>query len=230
MKKTIPCMAAALGATALFTAQIASAQLQITEVMQQTASGTTNTINGDWWELTNFGPTPVNLLGYHWADTEDAVGGPTPQPNFFPSVVIGSGQSLIIFEEVVANESAWRANWSASLSLELLATDEMTPSPGVTDTFSGLSSSGDAVFFYDPSGTLLSSFSYVTGTRGISFEIGGGNVDLGLSVVGENGALQAVNNDIGSPGVAVVPEPTVLSLGLVGVLGLICRQRVVARR
>jgi hypothetical protein len=230
MKKMTPLMAAALGATALFAVQTASAQLQITEVMQQTSSGTASTINGDWWELTNFGPTPVNLLGYHWADTEDDLLGATPSPNFFPNFTLNPGQSVVIVDELSANEAAWRANWSLG-TLEILSTDEMIDDADLDgDTFSGLSSSGDAVFFYNPSGVLLGSYSYTVGTRGVSFEIGSGNVDLGLSVAGENGAFRASNNDIGSPGVAVVPEPTALSLGLVGVLGLICRQRVVARR
>jgi len=43
--------------------------------------------------------------------------------------------------------------------------------------------------------------------RGTSFEQSGAGLDLGLSVIGENGAFKALNNNIGSPGVAVAPVP-----------------------
>lgn len=199
----------------------ANAALVITEVLPQTTSGTNAAINGDWWELTNSGPSAVNLAGYHWADTEDQLGGPTPQPNFFPSFVILPGQSVIILEEAAANEAAWRTNWNAPASLVIFGTDEMLPSPGVTDTFSGLGSSNDGLFLYDPAGNLLSSYLYTTTTRGTSFEQSVNGVNLGLSVIGENGAYQAVNRDIGSPG--VVPAPS--ALAMIGLAGLASSRR-----
>lgn len=192
--------------SAAFIAGVASGSLVITEVAQQTTAGTAATINGDWWELTNAGAAAINLAGYQWADTEDQLGGATPQPNFFPSIVINPGQSIIILEEASANEAAWRTNWGIPSSVVILGTDEMIPSQGVTDTFSGLGSGGDAVFFYSPSGALLSSYSYSVTVRGTSFEADRSGNDLGLSVIGENGAVQAVNRDIGSPGTSV-PAP-----------------------
>jgi len=56
-------------------------------------------------------------------------------------------------------------------------------------------------------GSLLDSYLYVANTRGVSFESSAAGIDLGLSVVGENGAVRAVNLDIGSPGFSVVPVP-----------------------
>jgi hypothetical protein len=193
------------------------ATLVITEVMPQTTAGTPGPINGDWWELTNAGSTAINLAGYHWADTEDALGGPTPQPNFFPSVVIHPGQSIIILEENSGNEAAWRTNWGISEFVTILSTSEMIPSPGVTDTFSGLGANGDAVFVYDPSGNLLSQYLYGATTRGVTFEADPSGLDLGLSVIGEHFAVRAGNRDIGSPGRSVVPEPQSLTL-----LGIAC--------
>lgn len=202
---------------------VAPAALTITEVAPQSSLNTPSTINGDWWELTNSGPAPIDLAGYKWADTEDEIGGATPQPNIFPSVVIAPGESIIIIDELSSSEEAWRTNWGAPATLQILSTDEMLPTPPATDTFSGLGNTNDGVFFYDPSGATLSSYLYAQNTRGVTFEIATDGTDLGLSVVGENFAVLAANGDIGSPGVAV-PEPTVLSLGMMGA-GLLLRRR-----
>ncbi len=209
---------AAMASAIAFGASVASADLIITEVLPQTTAGTTNTINGDWWELTNTGPTAINLAGYQWADSEDILGGATPQPNFFPSVTINAGQSIIILEEAAANEAAWRTNWNAPSTLVILGTDEMLPSPGVTDTFSGLGAGGDAVYFYSPSGLLLSSYIYTSTTRGVSFEASNTGADLGLSVEGVNGAIRAANRDVGSPGFAV-PSPSAGALLVLAAFG-----------
>lgn len=203
-------------------ASIASADLVVTEVMAQTTAGTASAINGDWWELTNSGPSAVTLGGYQWTDSEDALGGATPQPNLFPAITIAPGESIIITEEVAASEDAWRTNWGAPSTLVILSSDEMIPAPGSTDTFSGLGSGADAVNFYDPSGLLISSFSYTAVTRGVSFEISLTGADLGLSVAGENGAVTAANGDVGSPGAAV---PTPGTLALIGVAAIAARRR-----
>lgn len=197
-------------------ANAASAMLVITEVQAQTTAGTASTINGDWWELTNTSDTAVNLAGYHWADSEDAVGGPAPQPNFFPSLLLNPGQSVIVLEEVMANEAAFRTNWSIPSSVVILATDEMLPSPGVTDTFSGLSSGGDAVFFYSPGGALLSSYVFGAITRGTTFEADRSGNNLGLSVIGENGAYRAANGDIGSPGTSIPAPGAATAMAIAG--------------
>lgn len=202
MNRLAPVLAASLGLLSMS----AHANLVVTEVAQQTLSGTASTINGDWWELTNFGAVAVNLLGYQWADTEDQL--PSTDSNFFPNIVINPGQSIIILEETAANEAAWRTNWGLASSVVILATDEMVDdSTPDGDTFSGLGSADDGVFFYDPNGVLLSQYLYTTTVRGTSFEQNGAGLDLGLSVVGQNGAYAALNGNIGSPGTAVVPVP-----------------------
>ena len=210
MKNTLPILAVTALA-GLLAATSATAQLRITEVMGQASSGTASTLNGDWWELTNFGSSPVNLLGYQWADSEDAL--PSSDSNFFPSFTLNPGQSLIILEEDAYSKDAWRTMWGISSSVAILTEDDMvddaTPEG---DTFSGLSTSGDTVNFYSPAGTLLDTYTYGAITRGVTFEINGAGFDLGLSGIGENSAVLASNGDIGSPGIAVVPEPGALAL------------------
>lgn len=197
--------------------------LMITEVAPQTTAGTASTINGDWWELTNTGLVAIDLAGYQWADTEDAL--PSTDSNFFPSFLIQPGQSIIILEENTSSKAAWRANWGIPSSVAILCMDEMIDdSTPDGDTFSGLGNANDGVFFYSPDGTLLSSYLYVQNTRGVSFEIDWFGNDLGLSVVGENGAVRALNNDVGSPGFAV-PAPAMLPAVALGAFALRRRTR-----
>jgi hypothetical protein len=199
----------------------AVADLVITEVAPQTTSGTASTINGDWWELTNTGVATVNLSGYQWADTEDAL--PSSDSNFFPSFDLAPGQSVIILEENVVSEVEWRTNWGIPASVAILCQDEMLDdSTPEGDTFSGLGNSNDGVFFYDAAGTQLSSYTYASNTRGVSFEADFAGANLGLSVVGENGAVLAANGDIGSPGSAV-PSPAALSV--MGLAALVAGRR-----
>jgi hypothetical protein len=200
----------------------AQAALVITEVAPQSTAGTASTINGDWWELSNSGSIAIDLAGYQWADTEDKL--PGTDSNFFPSFLLAPGQSVVILEEGSANKAAWRTNWGISDSVVIFSLDDMVDdSTPDGDTFSGLGNSNDGVFIYSAAGTLLDSYLYVANTRGVSFEKSLAGVDLGLSVVGENGAVRAVNGDIGSPGFAVVPVPAaawLLGSALAAVAGL----------
>jgi hypothetical protein len=106
----------------------------------------------------------------------------------------------------------------------------MIPSPGVTDTFSGLGANGDAVFFYDPSGNLLSQYLYGASTRGVTFEADPSGLNLGLSVIGEHFAVRAGNRDIGSPGRSVVPEPQSLTLLAISCACLVLNMRIRKKR
>jgi hypothetical protein len=210
--------------------QSARADLVITEIMAKTTSGTTSTISDDWWELTNSGLAPINLQGYQWADTEDQLGGAAPAPNFFPSITINPGESIIILGENSIDESAWRTNWSLSPSVVVLSQDEMVDNvPPDGDIFSGLGSTSDGVFFYDSTGSLLDSFTYASQTQGSTLERDTLRNDLGVSIAGENGAITAANGDNGSPGLAI-PEPSTAMLLLSAGALLIARRRLKAGR
>lgn len=205
-------------------ASSAAAQLRITEVAPQTTAGTSTTINGDWWELTNTGTSAIDLTGYSWADTED--NGTFPLDiNFFPSITINAGESIVILEELGTSEAAWRTNWGLGASGIILTTDEMiddTTPDG--DTFSGLGNANDGVFIYNPSGTAIDSYLYVANTRGVSFEISRDGTNLGLSVVGENGAVRGTNGDIASP-LTSVPTPGAAALAGLGLIAAGRRRR-----
>jgi hypothetical protein len=193
----------------LLLAVSAQAQLRITEVAAW-GSGD-SPIASDWFELTNFGVSSVNIAGWRMDDNS----------NMFASSValtgitsIAAGESVIFTETATA--AAFKNLWFG-----------VSPPAGLqVGNYAGggvgLGTGGDAVNIYSPGGTLeanvtfgaspgLAPFATFDNSQGLN------NTAISLlSIVGVNGAFAAVgdpNNEIGSPG--RVPEPT-------GVLLLVC--------
>jgi hypothetical protein len=171
------------------------AQLKITEVEPAQADGQ----HQDWWELTNLGPTPVDLMGFKFDDSSAATA--TSVTLSTTSLVIAPGESIVFVDTLTPD--LFRAWWGPGLSLDARI---------VTYTGSGLglSASGDAVNVWNAADTLVDSVTFGQATTGVSFGYDlGANVFGGLSQLGVSGAFAAVQNgDIGSPGIAVVPEPS----------------------
>ena len=196
----------------------ARAALIITEIM----SGTSHLASPplDWWELTNTGPGAVDLSDYSWDDDSEIAG-----TAVFPTgTSIAEGESLIVLQAAQADVAGWKAEWGPGVdAVQVLDVTAM-------GAFPGISSNGDAVFFYDDTDALIMSAAVgpvadPPGALGVSFEWAIDGTDLGRSVVGENGAYLAVSNgdggagtDIGSPG--VVPEPGSALLALLAAAGL----------
>jgi len=172
-----------------FVAAPALADLVVTEIMSR--SNHQAPTDGDWWELTNTGPEPVNLSGYSWDDDHQRVG-----LNAFPDRVIDVNESIIICD-AAGSEGLWRSGWKLE--------------PGVTvytpNTFSRLGNS-DGVFLYDDSGVLVFSINYGSSTTGVSIAWGTDGTSLGTSMPEEYGAWQSsnVNPDTASPGHAHIAQ------------------------
>ena len=187
----------------IFTTAIASADLVITEVMS--SSGDT----ADWFELTNNGPTAVDLGGYYWDDD-----GPTGNDGaLFPSQSIAAGESLLVVEGTTA---AFQNIWALTAITILEESSFSGP-----NTFSGLSLNSDQIEIWDDnpntnsSANLVASASFGAATNGVSFEWDDTGNSLGLSTNGENGAFVAPSDgsggtgtDIGSPGLAGGAAPS----------------------
>ena len=79
-----------------------------------------------------------------------------------------------------------------------------------------------------PGDMPVASVTFGSSTEGVSFEWGTNGNSLGLSALGENGAVMACDDgsgmvagtDVGSPGSAVVPEPAGWALMVCLMLGL----------
>ena len=191
--------------------QIARAQLFITEI--HSTGNSNGTYANDWFELTNFGSSPVSLTG--WRMNDDTA-------TFASGVAltgvasIAAGQSIVFVENLSGSvETAFKNAWFGPSA----------PSSFVIGGYSGagvgLSNGGDAVTVFNGSGSLVASVTFGSATVGRTFDnfSGAGTVSL-LSSVGINGAFTSFNGaEIGSPGFAPIPEPSSYAL-FAGVVAL----------
>lgn len=185
----------------------AGATLLITEIQSnQNFSG-----GSDYFELTNFGGSPVDLSG--WVFDDDSA---NPAVGFtFEGVVIGAGESVIFVEDITAAE--FRTWWGIPETVRV-----------VTYSGSGLGlGQNDTVNIFNAAGNRVTSLSYAAG----GFTLGTGAASLGghaglsaggtnnyealiwdptsgttsprytFAVAGANGAFKAAQGlDVGSPG------------------------------
>ena len=194
------------GATNLsaFLAVIPKPDLRITEAMSSENASATN--HGDWWELSNFGPQPVSLLGYRFDDNSFSLAAAHTITN---DVTIAPGESIVLCEDETPDE--FRTWWGAS---NLPSKLQIIDYHGGGLSLSG--SAGDALTLWNAAaaaeGDFIYSVSFGVETNGISFCYDPVNQDFpgttpdGLGVQGVNGAFSAVvGDDIGSPGTVVNP-------------------------
>jgi len=191
----------ALGVTILWGAQIAQAQLAITEIHSSESTNGTPAIHADWWELTNFGGQAVDLSGFRF---NDATGGLAAGSITLPSLVLAPGESMIFVEAIEAD--AFRQWWGASLSPSVQVLTYMTNGIGLSSSGDGLRLWGatttnelewiDSVDF-GAAGTDTATFVYDPASGAMSAR----------SIVGQAGAFAAADNgDAGSPGIGGPPS------------------------
>lgn len=205
----------------------AFAQVRITEVAAWGSSVSNPAIPyaTDWFELTNFGPAAVSLIGWKMDDSSNG----SAQVNLTGIASIGSGESVIFTENPAS--ASFLSTWFGA-----------TP-PGLqlgnySGTGVGLSQAGDAVNIYNSAGVLQANVTFSTSDSVSPFQTfdnaaGLNNTGISvLSAVGVNGAFVAVNDpaEIGSPGLiaTAVPEPETYALLLagLGLIGAVARKRV----
>lgn len=168
-------------------------KLAITEIMPN--SNLSSPIGGDWFELTNYGTTPVFLTGFSWDDDSRTAG--THTIASLISQTINAGESVIFYDGLASEAVAWSQEWSQQgNNIVIYAADEFGPLG-----FSGLSSNGDEVNFYDDKGQLVARATYGASmvTPGISIEFDTTSSIIGQSTVGVRNAYTSANGDIGSP-------------------------------
>ena len=228
----------------------ATAQIRVTEVMSASAAVSGGT--GDWFELTNYGSSAVDITGWKVDDSSFSSGVALPL-NVVTS--IGSGESAIFIEVPSATAAGgeaqlvadWRSFWGNAVATTQVG---WYKGSGI-----GLSSAGDGVVVFDAANVEQTSrVSFPAATTGSSFywaytpsgSFGVGSTTAGVvsqigTLPGENGGISQTTflspdpptapftvTNIGSPGTAaLVPEPSTVALTAVGVAfaGVAARRR-----
>ena len=204
---------AALGA--LVVAASASASIRITEAMS--SSGTGGTV--DWFEVTNYGSSAVDITGWRMDDNSFA---------FANSVLlsgitsIAAGESVIFIEGTAADVAGFTSFWGGPSGVSV----GYYSGSGV-----GFSSSGDGVVLFNATGTettARATFGAATTGSSFYFDLAPNNVGI-VSTVGTIGTQLTIATsgsvvNIGSLGTAIgIPAPGVVAL--IGIAGIASRRR-----
>jgi len=206
----------AAAACSAIVASSAHANLRITEVMSSSNGGGLPT--PDWFEITNYGSSAVDLTG--WRMDDGSV-------NFAVAVALNGITSIAAGQSIVFIESAAGAglpSFNTFWGLSGVSVGYYSGS-GV-----GFSSGGDGACLFNGGGSILSQVSFGAATSGSSFFFGwdsAGALDPAynavVSTVGTIGTQVTFtsSSDTGSLGTAIgVPAPSALALlGLAGFAG-----------
>lgn len=228
----------------------AFAQIRVTEVMSSSAAVGGGT--GDWFELTNYGTSPVNIAGWK-VDDNSFTAASALALNVVTS--IGAGESAVFIEVPSATAaggeaqlvSDWRTFWGSTVATTQVG---WYKGSGI-----GLSSAGDGLVVFDGANAEQTPrVNFSAATTGSSFYwaytpsggFGVGSTTAGVvsqigTLAGENGGISQTTllspdppvapytvTNIASPGTAaVVPEPSTIALAAVGIgiAGAACQRR-----
>ncbi len=157
-------------------------------------------VAADWFEVTNFGTSALDITGWKVDDNSNLFTAALPLTGI---TSIAPGESVIFLETSATNAATIIANFkSAWFGINPPANLQVGSYTGASI---GLSTSGDAVNLFDASGNLKANIVFGVATTNYSFNNAAGlnnsTITL-LSQIGVNGAFAAINDllQIGSPG------------------------------
>ncbi len=176
----------------IITVNVPLPKLYVSEVMFNSVS-TNSTLNPDWFEVTNYGSTPVSLNGCSWDDDKLR-----PGVNIFPNgITIAPGEAIVVWHGLSTNKADFYTMWKMpNNAVQVLCRDQFTGTGG----FPGLGTASDLVVLYDSLGREIMCSAWTNGTPGFTFNFDTAGTNLGLSVDGVNGAYTSTEGDVGSPG------------------------------
>jgi len=167
-----------------------SASLPSIYVSEIMAGSNATAWNADWFEITNYGDSAVDLSGFSW-DDESGISG----TSVFPSVTLAAGEALVVWDDVAANEDSLLVSWKLNPGdVQVISSDELT------GNFPSLSQNGDGVYLYDAMGIEITNSIYASATAGVTVEFDTTGAFTADAVDGVNGAYTSSLGDVGSPG------------------------------
>ena len=182
------------------------AQLAVTEVHSNQSTNGTPTLHADWFELTHYGTTPIDLRGWRFNDSN---GGLTNGAVTLGALTLSPGESVVFVQDIDA--AAFRSWWGAALSPSLQIIS-------YTAASIGLSSTGDGIRLWDASAASGASpaVSVDFAAAGTNFSSFTSDPKTGLLTARTTsevpGAFLATDNgDWGSPGVAGLIIPLTIT-------------------
>ena len=164
--------------------------LAITEIMASSNDPNTS-ISDDWFEITNYGSSAVDLGGFSWDDNSWL-----PGTVVFPSMVIAPGEAIVVAQIDSVNEAAFRSVWNLGPWVQVLVNEDFAIGQPI------FNSSGDGVALFDTSSTPIDicRAEFSLALTGFSVEFDTACTYLGNSTVGVRGAYASTGSDVGSPG------------------------------
>ncbi len=173
------------------------AQLAITEVHSSQSTNGTPTLHADWFELTHYGTTPIELRGWRLNDSN---GGLTNGAVTLGALTLSPGESVVFVQDIDA--AAFRSWWGSTLSPSLQVISYTAASIGLSSTGDGIRL-WDAAALQEASPVVWVDFT-AAGTNSSSFTSDPKTGLLTARTTSEvPGAFLATDNgDWGSPGVA----------------------------
>lgn len=147
----------------------------------------------DWFEITNYGSTTVDLNGFSFDDDSEVPGTVT-----FSNVMIAPNEAIVVWRGNSADEAAFLGAWRATTSApQVISSDELTGS------FPNLGQGGDMVVLYDTNSTMameVCKAAYNSASAGFSVEFDTTCTSTGNAQDGMRGAYTSNKGDVGSPG------------------------------
>lgn len=191
----------------------APAQLAITETLSSASTnlGVAVVEQGpDYWELSNFGSSAIDLSGYRFNDADATLGGDA-NSSTLQGITIAPGESIVLVQSgttVVTDRDSFIAWWGATnvpANLQVLFYSG-----------NGQSSSGDSIVLWDATATSDAEYvdraDFGEAVRGRSFTYDTNGFHGILSTNGLRKAFKAVtSDDEGSPGTNSGPVALVIT-------------------
>ena len=202
----------------LFSAAVFAAMMSASEAAMVITEWLYSGNDGEFIEFTNTGAEPVNLAGWSYDDS-----GRTPGLfDLSPLGVVLPGQSVIITEAAVDD---FRAAWGLDASVAVLS--GYTRNLGRNDEINLYNGTDlvDRLTFGDQD------FSGSIRTQNVSGVTGPENYGLNdvslwtLSATGDGFSVTSAGGDVGSPGIAAIPEPSASLLAGVALASALVRRR-----